>query len=186
MRIATAIILSVLVAVQLTPAAFSLDAAAIQYTVTSWTENHGLPANAIRAIAQDQDGYLWVGTRAGLVRFDGVRFVVWETDSRAALTESDVTAVYAARDRSLWIGYGGSGGVSRLKDGRVQVYPSNEVGQGYVQAILEDRDGVIWAGGLGGLFRFRGGGWEAVGGQHGLPDETVLTLHQDRHDNIWV
>ena len=55
-----------------------------QYALSSWTEGDGLPANAIRALTQDGDGYLWLGTRAGLVRFDGVRFVVWEHDSNAA------------------------------------------------------------------------------------------------------
>jgi ligand-binding sensor domain-containing protein len=47
------------------------------YTLTTWNENDGLPAGRIRAIAQDADGYLWLGTDAGLVRFDGVRFDAW-------------------------------------------------------------------------------------------------------------
>ena len=94
-----------------------------QYALSSWTEGDGLPANAIRALTQDGDGYLWLGTRAGLVRFDGVRFVVWEHDSNAVQTENDITAVYAARDGSLWIGYGGAGGMSRLKNGRVRRVP---------------------------------------------------------------
>ena len=105
-----------LAAVQLTSPVSVPDPEPVQYTLTSWTETDGLPANAIRAIAQDRDGYLWLGTRAGLIRFDGVRFVIWEAESEAAAAESDVTALYAARDGSLWIGYGGSGGVSRLQD----------------------------------------------------------------------
>jgi signal transduction histidine kinase/ligand-binding sensor domain-containing protein len=174
-------------AMQITGAASGQDPAPLQYTLSSWTESDGLPATAIRAIAQDHDGYLWLGTRAGLVRFDGVQFVIWEDDSDAALTESDVTALYAARDGSLWIGYGGSGGISRLKDGRVDVYrPSDGVRQGYVQAIFEDRDGVIWAGGPGGLSRFFDGRWEPVGLRHGIADESILSLHEDYGGNLWI
>lgn len=157
-----------------------------QYTSSSWTENDGLPANTIRAITQDHDGYLWLGTRAGLVRFDGVRFVIWEhvTD---ALPESDITAVYAAPDRSLWIGFGGSGGVGRLKDGHFDLYrPSDGVRQGWVQAILQDRDGVVWAGGPGGLSRFVADRWEPVGSKYGVSDENVQGVYEDRYGNLWV
>lgn len=173
-------------AAQLTAATSVPDPIPVQYTLSSWTESDGLPANAIRAITQDADGYLWLGTRAGLVRFDGVRFVIWE-HATDAVTESDITAVYAAPDRSLWIGFGGSGGVGRLKDGRIDVYrPSDGVRQGWVQAILQDRDGVVWAGGPGGLSRFADNRWESVGAKHGMSDETVLSLHEDRHGNFWV
>ena len=163
------------------------DFAPTQYALTSWTEGDGLPANAIRALAQDADGYLWLGTRAGLVRFDGVRFVVWDHESDTTQTENDITAVYAARDGSLWIGYGGAGGMSRLKNSRVDVYrPTDGVRQGYVQAIFEDQDGVIWAGGPGGLSRFRDNRWEPVGAQYGLSAENILSLYEDRQQNLWV
>jgi signal transduction histidine kinase/ligand-binding sensor domain-containing protein len=177
----------VVAACQLKGATSVYDFAPTQFALTSWTEGDGLPANAIRALAQDSEGYLWLGTRAGLVRFDGVRFVVWDHDSDATQTENDITAVYAARDGSLWIGYGGAGGMSHLKNGRVAVYrPSDGVRQGYVQAIFEDRDGVIWAGGPGGLSRFRENHWEPVGAEDGLANESILSLYQDRHDTLWV
>ena len=158
-----------------------------QYTFSSWTENDGLPANSIWSLAQDGDGYLWIGTRAGLVRFDGVRFVVWEHDTDPTQTETDITAVYPARDGSLWIGYGGSGGISRLKNGHVDVYrPTDGVRQGYVHSIVEDADGVIWAGTRGGLSRFKENRWERVGAQYGLTDEYVLSVYEDQHHNLWI
>lgn len=158
-----------------------------QYTFSSWSENDGLPANSIWSLAQDAEGYLWIGTRAGLVRFDGVRFVVWEHDSDATQTESDITAIYPARDESLWIGYGGSGGISRIKNGRVDVYrPTGGVRQGYVHSIVEDRDGVIWAGAQGGLSRFQDNRWERIGAQYGLTDEHILDLYEDQRHNLWI
>ena len=157
------------------------------YTFSSWTENDGLPANSIWSLAQDADGFLWIGTRAGLMRFDGVRFVVWEHDTDLAQTETDITAVYPARDGSLWIGYGGSGGISRLKDGRVDVYrPTDGLRQGYVRGIVQDRDGVIWAGARGGLSRFQDNRWERVGAEYGLADDDILGLYEDQLHNLWI
>ena len=158
-----------------------------QYTFSSWTENDGLPANSIWSLAQDGDGYLWIGTRAGLVRFDGVRFVVWDHDTDPTQTETDITAVYPARDGSLWIGYGGSGGISRLKNGRVDVYrPTDGVRQGYVHSIVEDTKGVVWSGARGGLSRFQNNRWERVAAQYGLTDEHILGLYEDQRHNLWI
>ena len=76
----------------------------------------GLPQNSVKAIAQTADGYLWLATQAGVVRFDGVRFTVFSTADTPALMNSNVLALLTARDGSLWTGtYGG--GLTRLKDG---------------------------------------------------------------------
>src|SRR5215470_1483526 len=50
-----------------------------QQRFDSWTTENGLPQNSINDILQTQDGYLWLATNGGLVRFDGVRFVVFDT-----------------------------------------------------------------------------------------------------------
>src|SRR5262245_59739394 len=74
------------------------------YTLTTCNENDGLPAGRIRAIAQDADGYLWLGTDAGLVRFDGVRFDAWRSLGDARLPVGAVTALLNTRDGALWVG----------------------------------------------------------------------------------
>src|ERR1041385_4266509 len=65
----------------LAPSALALNPAKslTQYTRTVWTQEHGLPQDTIRAIAQTTDGYLWLGTDEGLARFDGYEFVVFNT-----------------------------------------------------------------------------------------------------------
>jgi ligand-binding sensor domain-containing protein len=68
------------------------------YTVTTWNENDGLPAGRIRAIAQDADGYLWLGTDAGLVRFDGVRFDALRSLGDVRVPVGAVSALLNARD----------------------------------------------------------------------------------------
>jgi ligand-binding sensor domain-containing protein len=71
-------------------------------------------------MAQDRDGYVWLGTDTGLIRFDGVRFVAWNTlHSVSPLVNSSVRSLLVAKDGSLWIGFGGNGGVARFTQGRL-------------------------------------------------------------------
>ena len=110
-----------------------------QYAHTAWRIQDGDFAGAPNAITQTADGYLWIGTLAGLVRFDGVRFVPWIAPEPKALLSSDIYSLLGARDGSLWIGSGH--GLSRWKDGDLTNYPATV---GRVNAILEDKSGAIW------------------------------------------
>lgn len=157
------------------------------YTVTTWNENDGLPAGRIRAIAQDADGYLWMGTDAGLVRFDGVRFAPWSSLGDARLPVGAVTALLSARDSALWVGVSGRTPLGRIKDGRLSLYGEREgFGGSYVLSLLEDESGTMWAGTFQGLFRRDGNRWHRVNRDQGLGDGSVLALYEDREKRIWA
>jgi signal transduction histidine kinase/ligand-binding sensor domain-containing protein len=114
-----------------------------QYVHTSWTVRDGVFDSSVMAIAQTPDGYLWVGTESGLVRFDGVRFAPWETLPGAAGSgRIRGYRLLAARDGSLWIV--SRPGVVRLKDGRLYRYPSLDAP--IFLSLAEGRDGRIWLG----------------------------------------
>jgi signal transduction histidine kinase/ligand-binding sensor domain-containing protein len=151
------------------------------YTVTTWNENDGLSASHVTALAQDRDGYLWIGTDVGLVRFDGVRFERFARLGDTQLPFGVVSTLLSAKDRSLWIGLGGPG-VTRMRDGTFVSYAARDGIDGAPYSLLEDRDGIIWAGTSRGLFRFDGQRWQAAG----LGDRAVVALHQDRLGRIWV
>src|SRR5262245_14501310 len=78
------------------------------YTITSWSRRDGIAA-PIWSICQDKDGYLWVGTGSGLTRFDGHRFVSWDSLGYTPLPGSTILSLLSARDGSLWIGAGEAG-----------------------------------------------------------------------------
>jgi len=121
-----------------------------EYTHTVWTHKDGIPSAFIYSIAQTQDGYLWLATTDGLVRFDGVRFVHWRprTGNRELL--GVVRSLCAARDGGLWIGTAaGLVGHTRGDD-----LTTVSVGR-QVEAMLEDRDGTLWVATGNHLFRFR-------------------------------
>ena len=89
-----------------------------QFTHTAWSAQDGIPA-PVRAIAQTPDGYLWLGTEAGLYRFDGLHFLAWELASGEHLLSDAVLSLYVAKDGRLWIGYG-SRGIGVLAGNRLQ------------------------------------------------------------------
>jgi signal transduction histidine kinase/ligand-binding sensor domain-containing protein len=127
------------------------------YVITSWNNKEGLPPGVVWALAQDRDGYLWVGNDAGLFRFDGERFVAGSALSSTPVPPAPVRSLSFARDGSLWIGFGGNAGVGHLANGRLRQYAEADgLGPGNVVVLIEDREGGIWAGNNGGLYRFAG------------------------------
>jgi len=157
-----------------------------QFTHTSWSAKDGIPG-PVRAIAQTPDGYLWLGTEAGLYRFDGLRFAPIEPGAVAGHQHSQaVWSLCAARDGSLWIGFG-SGGVGRLQNGRVIRYSSEEgAPEGGILSIVEDSTGVIWAGGQYAFGRFENGAWRPVGKEMGYLAPGAQVLLVDSQGALWA
>jgi ligand-binding sensor domain-containing protein len=102
---------------------------------------NGFLTGAVYTIAQSADGYLWLGTQTGVYRFDGVRPVPLRL-RRLASTEVGVGSLLPARDGTLWIGT--LDGLLSWKSGQLTEYPT--LGHRRVNALLQDREGTVWAG----------------------------------------
>ena len=92
-----------------------------QYAHNAWTIRDGFFKSVIYSIAQTPDGYLWLGTEFGLLRFDGVRSVPWQPPAGEHLPSTYIRSVLAARDGRLWIGT--AEGLASWKDGKLTHYP---------------------------------------------------------------
>src|SRR5262252_10097121 len=92
-----------------------------QYGHNVWRIQDGYLPGIPVDIAQTKDGYLWIGTEGGLVRFDGVRFVPWNPPAGERLLDPRISSLLAARDGSLWIGTGYS--ISHWLGGKLTNYP---------------------------------------------------------------
>ena len=153
-----------------------------QFTHTAWSAKDGIPG-PVRAIAQTPDGFLWLGTDAGLYRFDGLRFEASHDLDRQGM---GILSLLAARDGSLWIGFA-SGGVNRFRDGKVTSFaPGTSVPPGTILSLAEDDDGSIWLAGQYGLARFQNGEWRRIGVDMGYPAPAAQSLLVDRSGTLWV
>jgi signal transduction histidine kinase/ligand-binding sensor domain-containing protein len=170
------------------PVAHALDPRTpiTQFGHDVWQQGDGLPQNSVEAIAQTLDGYLWFGTEEGLVRFDGLRFVVFSRNGPEGLRHDSVKALMAARDGSLWVGTNG-GGVARHVAGRFTMYTrADGLAGNTVSVIAQDQDGDIWIGTNDGLSRFDGARFTTYGESAGLPPRPVRAIRVDRQGTLWV
>ena len=157
-----------------------------QYAHTSWRTRDGyFGGSAPSSIAQTRDGYIWVGTSNGLLRFDGVRFTRWSPPDGPPLT-LPIYCLVAARDGSLWMA--GELYVSHLESGRLTRY---SVGPFVVLGLLEANDGTIWftrvgGGKPGGLCRLERGESHCYGASDGIEDLGTSALAQDGAGNVWA
>jgi signal transduction histidine kinase/ligand-binding sensor domain-containing protein len=116
-----------------------------QYAHTAWKIRDGFSKGAIDAIAQTPDGYLWLGTEFGLLRFDGVRAVPWQPPQGQSLPSDWITSLVVAGDGTLWIGT--RKGLASWKDGKLTQYA--ELAGQPIFRLVEDREGSLWAGAYG-------------------------------------
>ncbi|MGB9145742.1 MAG: two-component regulator propeller domain-containing protein [Acidobacteriaceae bacterium] len=113
------------------------------YGRQAWAMESGLPQNSIQALLQTRDGFLWLGTEAGLARFDGSRFEVFDRNSHPGLPGNDIRCLLQASDGALWIGT--SEGLARWKHGTTTAYTTrNGLPGNVIQALAESADGVLW------------------------------------------
>lgn len=128
-----------------------------QYRFDSWTTDNGLPQNSIRSIIQTRDGYLWMTTFDGLVRFDGVRFKVFDKSNTRGLSTNRFTALYEDKYGTLWAGTG-DGGLTLYRDGVFTSYTTADGSPGgQVFGFAHDLKGELLIGIGAGQFYMREG-----------------------------
>jgi ligand-binding sensor domain-containing protein/signal transduction histidine kinase len=151
---------------------------------TSWNAQQGITGN-VTALAQTTDGYLWVGTTDGLLRFDGISFQRYQPDE-GALMATNVSALMAVPDGGLWVGFN-RGGASFIRNGQVTTYSNSD---GFpvstVRCFARDRTGAIWVAAVGGFARLDGRRWWMSYKDWGFPGETAWQLLVDRQGTLWV
>ena len=164
-----------------TPDAYAIDPSRTlaQYSRTVWTEAQGLHQDTIRDIAQTRDGYLWLATDEGLVRFDGYDFVTY-SESNSELPDNLVTTLTASSDGSLWLGT--PFGLVHYRDGQFRTYTVKDgLPENYIFRLTEDREGTLWI--VAGTFlgRFQAGKFTNF-----MAGADIPNVHQDHRQDLWV
>jgi signal transduction histidine kinase/ligand-binding sensor domain-containing protein/DNA-binding response OmpR family regulator len=184
-----AVVLGLIVPALATPrSAQALDPhrALTQYVQDKWDTRDGLPRNYVKAILQTRDGYLWIGTQAGLVRFDGARFTIYNSTNTPALRSHNIRVLVEDRQGALWIGTDG-GGVVRQANGRFTQFGEKE-GVPYliVHTLHVDRRGRVWAGTFrGGLAVFDGQKFTQLT-DPAIGSYSIRSIQEDRDGTLWI
>jgi signal transduction histidine kinase/streptogramin lyase len=153
---------------------------------TAWSAKDGLAGNVLD-IAQTTDGYLWLGTGSGLVRFDGVRFEAFESLSGEKLPSRGVHSLQAMPDNTLWVGFV-EGGAAQVKDGHIlRVDLADPFTTASTRRFGLDRAGALWTVDGSQVLRFADGRWTVQdAGIADLPSFHPMELLADPDGNIWI
>ena len=158
-----------------------------QYGLDTWTSRDGLPQNSVNVILQTRDGYLWLGTEEGLVRFDGVRFTVYSSRTVPAFRQNTVETLVETADGDLWIGT--ADGLLRRHGEEFTAYRKKDgLPDDSITALAITRDGKLWigteTGGLAGLSDDRI--FTASDRASGLPDNRIISLAPAGDGSLWI
>lgn len=158
-----------------------------QYSHKAWTVREGFSKSEISAITQTPDGYIWLGTGSGLLRFDGVRTVPWQPPPGAHLPSAYIISLLTASDGTLWIGT--ANGLASWKNGKLTRY--SELAEHYIFALLEDHQGTVWVSGIsalpgeGRLCAIHSGTVQCYG-EDGSLGRGAFSLYEDSKGGLWA
>lgn len=156
-----------------------------QYNRRTWMRETGLPVNAIRAIAQTKDGYLWLGTQQGLVRFDGISFETFSLPNDLQFRPGVVGTLASSMNGGLWFGVenGSIGFFDETRfhsmEGLPWVSPQMRIG-----AMREDKRGVLWVGAAGGLGLYSRG--KTNGASFFAQVIGITAMCEDAQHRVWL
>ncbi len=164
----------------------------VNWTMRSWQSDEGLPDNSVVAVEQAADGFLWVATRSGLARFDGVRFREFSAVSAAGAPIARLDAAFLDRSNRLWVAKD-RGVIVCVDRGRATTVltPENGLPERQVRMMVEDLEGNLWVSyledaGVGGdVIRIFSGRVQNFTSQDGLPGRRTCQLARDKVGQIW-
>jgi signal transduction histidine kinase/ligand-binding sensor domain-containing protein len=161
-----------------------------QYGHTAWRLQDGIFGGAPTSITQTSDGYLWIGTLTGLLRFDGARFTPFVPPETGPRFDPHIDTMLGTKGGSLWIGTGT--GLYQWKDGGLSAFRENTLPTAYIEAIREDPEGNIWitrshTSGKGGpLCEVLGAALRCYGKADGVPLRDAKGFLIDTLGDMWV
>ena len=165
--------------------ALDSDRSILQFHQRAWTANDGAPSE-ISALAQSEDGYLWIGSPQGLFRFDGVKFEEYKPQPGVSLPSHGIYYLLATPDGGLWIAFAPTG-LGFLKDGLLTVFSRpEELPDSQIHSFARDHSGRIWASTETGLVLREGTRWIPIGHDWNFAPEVIRNLFVDREGTLWV
>ena len=151
----------------------------------------GLPTNEMTTVYQDGDGFIWVGTTNGLVRYDGYRVRLFQRDGRLVTGLTDNRITQMAED-SLWLWVGTSAGLNLVNRNTYQVsaFPDESLGKGYINGLCSDGENTVWVGSDNRVLVFHAPSLHPVDtitlASRGGKRAVVNKILRDRTGRLWI
>lgn len=154
------------------------------FSQANWQAVPGVPADPVFAIAEDEAGNIWLGTRVGVFKYDGASTTHFRT--RDGLANNRVYAIAEDPKGAMW--FGTQSGASKLEDGQwKKIISYDGLAGDVVKSIFLDSRGYLWLGSRnGGLTVFDGSKWTVHNSQNGLGRNGVFSITEDSLGNIWA
>ena len=157
----------------------------IQYNNDNWNIDDGLPTNSLTDICQTEDGYIWISSYQGLIRFDGINFKVFDKSNTNVFKENGIGAFAIDSKGELWMTTQNSGLVS-YKNGYFQAYGSEQGIEHLLPVIFIDSKDRIWSTALeGGWFVYDQSGFTILKHSSDLENIELQAICEDKNGNMW-
>ena len=169
-------------------AALDPERAPSQYIRTQWGSDKGFPGGPVYSLTQTSDGYLWIGTEKGLVRFDGLTFKLFEPSTLTPGAGPTVFGVAAAPDGSVWARLRGPALV-RLHDGVFEnILGQAGLPESVVTAMLRERDdGMLLATLSHGAVSYRSGKFTTIAAAGTIPTSSfIISMARAAGGDVWL
>jgi ligand-binding sensor domain-containing protein/AraC-like DNA-binding protein len=157
-----------------------------QYQVDQWNPYHGLPTESINVFAQTPDGYLWIGTDKGLLRFDGLEFEPLSWDHQNPGERTRIAALLVNKEGILWVG--SANGLKKVQRCKLRpILADDAPSKIRISTIIEDVNRNLWVGTADNyLNRFEKGKWITYSPSEGLKGKFITSIIEDSKGFLWV
>lgn len=156
-----------------------------QYQQDFWTEEDGLPQASVQTITQTKNGYLWIGTRDGLARFDGTKFTVFRGEDHPGLPSDDIRSLFEDSKGRLWVGTF-NGGVSCFENDSFRSHSTRDGLTSGVLEIYEDAERNVWFGSWNGIIKFTNDKFQSFTEASGLEGRNGWAIWEDANRKLWA
>jgi len=158
-----------------------------EFTIKAWSMADGLPHLSVTALAQTRDGYIWIGTLAGLVRFDGVSFDVFTPQNCPQLPKSRIGGLFEGTDGTLFITTERGGGLVALRGDKFeQLLGSGNEEDEIVACVKESSGDSLFVARSGALWRWSGAILTAISTNRDFYPVLPRTVYEDERGRLWM
>ena len=157
-----------------------------QYNFQRWTNEDGLPDNAVIKIIQSKDGYIWFCSYGGITRFNGSEFYTYSSYNSPEIVNNSFTSIFEDKDGTIWAATSGNGAVT-INNGQVKGHTKKDgLPSNFIEGFAQGLDGRLWVATSEGLAYRQGDRFVNDGLPESLKTMNIVYLDIDENNHLWL